>query len=79
MSIDRQSPIPIYLQIKEELLKSILGGNLKNGEKILSETKLADKYSVNRLTARNAVTELVNDGYLSRVHGQGTFGSKRRV
>ncbi len=79
MGIDRTSHIPIYLQIKEELLQSILDGNLHTGEKILSEAKLAEKYRVNRLTARNAVTELVNDGYLSRVHGQGTFVSKRRV
>lgn len=79
MAIDRESHVPIYLQIKEELLTAILGGELQTGEKILSETKLAEKYRVNRLTARNAVTELVNDGYVSRVHGQGTFVSKRRV
>lgn len=79
MAINRESPIPIYLQIKEELLQGILGGRYKTGDKILSETKLAGKYNVNRLTARNAVTELVNEGYLSRIHGQGTFVSKRRV
>jgi len=34
---------------------------------------------VSRLTARNAVSELVKEGYLYRVHGQGTFVSKPRV
>lgn len=79
MSINRKSPIPIYLQIKEDILMAILDGEIQDGDRILSETKLATKYAVNRQTARNAVTELVNEGYLSRIHGQGTFVSKKRV
>ncbi len=52
---------------------------MKPNVKILSEEKLAQQYNVSRLTARNAVVELVNEGYLYRIQGQGTFVSKPKV
>ncbi|MEW5815892.1 MAG: GntR family transcriptional regulator [Spirochaetota bacterium] len=79
MNIDRNSHVPVYWQIKEDLYKKIVTGVLKTDDQIPSEPKLAEMYNVSRLTARNAVTELVNEGYLYRVHGQGTFVCKPRV
>lgn len=65
--------LPKYLQIKEYILDQIRSGKVKPDEKIMSEPKLAQMFGVNRLTARSSVTELVKEGYLTRVHGQGTF------
>ena len=79
MKIDRKSHVPVYWQIKESILKEITSGNLKPGDKILSEPQLKDKYGVSRLTARSAVTELVNEGYLIRKQGYGTFIQKPRI
>ncbi len=77
--VKKDSHVPVYWQIKEDLYEQIIGGELKPNEKIPSEPKLAKKYNVSRLTARNAVTALVNDGYLFRVQGQGTFVKQPRV
>lgn len=77
--VKKNSHVPVYWQIKEDLYAQILDGWLKPNERIPSEPKLAKKYNVSRLTARNAVTALVNDGYLFRVQGQGTFVRQPRV
>lgn len=79
MKIDRNSHVPVYWQIKESILKEITSGNLKPGDKILSEPQLKEKYGVSRLTARSAVTELVNEGYLVRKQGYGTYIQKPRI
>lgn len=78
MKIDRNSHIPVYWQIKEDIHRQIMQGDLQPDNQIPSEPRLAELYGVSRLTARNAVTELVNEGYLHRVHGQGTFVTKPR-
>jgi GntR family transcriptional regulator, N-acetylglucosamine utilization regulator len=79
LKIDRKSHVPVYWQIKESILKDITSGKLKPGDKILSEPQLKEKYEVSRLTARSAVTELVNEGYLVRKQGYGTFIQKPRI
>jgi GntR family transcriptional regulator len=52
---------------------------VKLGDRIESEEKLAKRYEISRMTARYAVAQLVNEGYLYRVHGKGTFVCKPRV
>ncbi len=39
-------------------------GHLKKGDKILSENKLAEYFSVSRQTVRKALSDLENEGYL---------------
>jgi GntR family transcriptional regulator len=79
MEIDPLSRVPAYWQIQEKILKEITDGVLKPGDKILSEHQLSEKYQVSRPTARSAVTELVNKGYLFRKQGRGTFVQKPRI
>lgn len=64
---------PIYQVIESDIKQSILNGNIQADEKIGSETKLAEKYNVSRMTIRKALTNLVNEGYLYRQKGRGTF------
>ena len=77
--IDRNSTIPLYYQIKEELLAEIQQGGRKIGELIPSEHQLAEKYKVSRYTAQRAINELVNDGVLSRRQGFGTFVATPKI
>lgn len=77
--IDKTSHVPMYIQIKEKILEEIRSGAMKPDQQMLSEPKMAELYGVNRLTARSAVTELVNEGYLSRIHGVGTFVRRPRI
>jgi len=72
-SLDKSTHIPMYIQIKDIILDEIRSGKLKPEQQILSESNLAELYGVNRLTARSAITQLVNEGFLVRIHGRGTF------
>ena len=64
---------PKYQQIKEYIKKTINEKQLKAGDRFFSENELADKFGISRHTVRQAIGELVRDGWLYRIHGKGTF------
>ncbi len=78
-SIDPNAPAPLYYQIRENLRELIRSGELPPGDLIPSERELSEFYGVNRLTVRQAVTELVHDGLLRRQHGVGTFVCDQKI
>jgi len=63
---------PLYLQIKNILKDRILHGVYPMGENIPSEPQLEDEFHVSKITVRNAIKELVKDGYLETKSGKGT-------
>jgi GntR family histidine utilization transcriptional repressor len=67
-----------FVVIKSALLDLIESGQMKPGDKIASENKLAEQFSVSRMTSRRAITELVTEGILFRSQGRGTFVSDSR-
>lgn len=71
--IDKNSPIPVYFQLKNDLESKISQGIWKAGECISSERELCDFYGVSRMTIRQAIGELVQDGILKRIKGKGTY------
>ena len=73
MNIDKYSPFPIYYQIQEWVKQLIEDGEWKPGDKIPSENELCDKFEVSRMTIRQAINNLVEQGYLYRKRGIGTF------
>ena len=75
----QNNEVPLYQQIKELIRSSIMSGELKPGEKISSELELIDKYGVSRVTIRNSISELVNEGYLIKKQGKGTFVSRPKI
>ena len=77
--IDHASPTPFYTQIQDALLEQIRSGTLAPGVRIPSETKLADQFSVSRMTARKAIDGLVSRGLLFRQQGKGTFVAQHVV
>jgi len=79
MSIDKNSPIPVYYQLKEDIKKKINSGIWKAGQCIDSERELSDTYSVSRMTVRQALGELVQEGILIREKGKGTFVCEPKV
>lgn len=68
-----ESGVPLYQQLKNILKGQILSGILKPGDKILPETDLCAKYGVSRITVRQAIHGLVEEGFLYRKQGKGTF------
>lgn len=71
--------MPIYLQIKDAIVKKIEAKEYLPGEAIPSERKLADIYGVNRMTVKNAINSLVEEGFLYRMQGKGTFVQKENT
>lgn len=73
--IDTNNPVPYHLQIKDILIKEIGEGIYK--ERIPSERDLMDRFSVSRTTIREAISHLVTEGVLEKIHGKGTFISQK--
>jgi GntR family transcriptional regulator len=66
---------PVYIQIRDILAEKIKSGEFISGDKLPSERELSEIYSISRMTARNALTQLVDSGYAYRLKGKGTFVS----
>lgn len=64
---------PKYQCLKEYIIETIRQEQLKFGDRIFSENELAEKFNISRHTVRQAIGELVNEGWLYRLHGKGTF------
>jgi GntR family transcriptional regulator len=73
--VDPANPIPKYLQIRTWLKELIQAGRYKPGEKLPSEIELSKMCDVNRNTLRQAISELVSEGFLRKEKGTGTFVS----
>ncbi len=72
-TIDRNSPIPLYYQLKQILLEQIDTGEWQPGDLIPGEQELQDTYGLSRTTVRQTLADLVNEGLLHRQRGRGTF------
>lgn len=79
MMIDKSSPIPVYYQLKEDVKAKIAQGVWKVGQCIDSERELSETYGVSRMTIRQALGELVQEGILIREKGKGTFVCEPKV
>jgi GntR family transcriptional regulator len=77
--INRNTPIPMYFQLKNIILEEIKGGKLMPGDLLPTELELGQIYNLSRTTVRQAVIELVGEGYLYRIKGKGTFVAKPKL
>ena len=78
VSIDHQSPVPKYFQLREILL-DLIENELAVDAPVPSERELAARYGLSRMTARQAVEHLVSEGRLYRVQGKGTFVARPKI
>lgn len=72
IKLDRQSQVPLYLQISNQIIKDINLGVFRVGSRLPAERKLAVLLGVNRSTVVNAYSELEAGGYVSSHVGMGT-------
>jgi GntR family transcriptional regulator len=77
--IKKNSPVPIYHQLEEYIKKQIETGILQEEAVIPSEREYAQTFQISRMTVRQAINNLVSEGYLKRQKGRGTFVSKKKV
>ncbi len=70
--IQRHGSTPLWLQLKHAL-RNLITFDLRPGEQIPTEAQLCDGYALSRVTVRQAITSLVDEGLLERRQGRGTF------
>lgn len=71
--------LPAYIKIHDAIKKDIDEGVWLIGDRLPSERDLADHFEVSRMTLRQAVTLLVEEGILERRVGSGTYVASHRV
>jgi DNA-binding LacI/PurR family transcriptional regulator/DNA-binding transcriptional regulator YhcF (GntR family) len=71
--VDKSDPIPRYLQVRRILEESIRSGQYGPGSRLPGEREIARDLNVSQMTVNKAVLALVQDGWLHRESGNGTF------
>jgi GntR family transcriptional regulator len=77
IEIDKDSPIPIYFQLERALIALIASGTLQPGDLLPSENDLSRRFHISPMTARQAMSQLAQQGYVRRERGRGTFVAPR--
>ena len=71
--------LPLYAQLRDELRADILEGRLRPLDRLPSESELIASRGVSRITVRQALSELLNEGLIVKVHGKGSYVAPARV
>ena len=71
--VDDDSAVPVYVQVREQLLAAIGRGELRRGEQLPSVRDVAAALAINPNTVNRAYAELERDGVVETRRGRGTF------
>jgi GntR family transcriptional regulator len=71
--LDEKLPISLYYQLKNIFISYIKSGDWPTNFKIPTERQLCETFNVSRITVRQALKELEDEGYMYRKQGKGTF------
>lgn len=71
--------LPVYIQIHDQIKSEIEQGIWKIGDRLPSERELAVKFNVSRMTLRQAIQNLADEGILERKIGSGTYVAREKV
>lgn len=77
--LDRDSPIPLYFQLAQQLEADIRSGVLKSGDRLENEVKIAQMFGLSRPTVREAFRYLVDRELVVRRQGSGTVVTAEKV
>lgn len=67
--------LPLFLQVRQEIERAIITGSLKADDIVPSIRKIAQQYRLNPQTVSNALSQLLEEGYLYKKRGVGLFVS----
>ncbi len=79
--VDDGSPLPVYVQLAQQLIAAIGRGEVRRGEQLPSVRDVAATLGVNPNTVNRAYAELEREGVVATKRGRGTFvaGARRAV
>lgn len=75
--MDTPSRTPLYLDLYRKLREKIESGEYEVGSRIPSEKEISEENGVSRITSKHALEQLVNEGFVKRFPGKGTFVQSR--
>jgi GntR family transcriptional regulator, N-acetylglucosamine utilization regulator len=75
ITVDKQSAVPYYVQVKDGVKDLITRGKLQPGDMLTTEFTLSEQLGISRLVVHRAYRELVTEGLLIRKRAKGTFVS----
>lgn len=75
--LDRNSGLPLWAQFRDTLRSRILQGELAVGTKLPTEAEFGEQFGISRIVVREALADLVRNGLIYKIKGQGTFVSAR--
>ena len=73
--LNHSSMVPIYEQLMEQIKSDIIQSELKEGEALPSVRTLAGELRISALTVKKADDKLEEEGFVTTVHGKGTYVS----
>jgi len=79
ITIDKKNGIPLYIQVKKQIMHLIKDGTLRVGSKMPTERELSQELVVSRNTISAAYNELEAKGVLKSIRGKGTFVAEEVV
>lgn len=79
MKLDKESPIPLYLQLKEILLDWIERGEFDPHDRLPSERELCNEFEISRVTVRQALNELAHERQIYSRVGKGTYVAEPKI
>ncbi len=79
MQLNRNAPIPLHQQIQSMIRHKIVSNQLRSDESIPSERDLAEELRVSRMTVRQALNALREEGLIYQKRGRGTFVSPLKM
>lgn len=77
--LDKHVPIPLYYQLKGLIIEEITSGKYEVDSLIPTEREISEQFDISRFTVRQAIGELVKEGWLYRIKSKGTFIAKRKM
>ncbi len=69
----QNAKLPLYAQLKEEIIAAIARGDLARGDQIPSQRVLCERHSMSHMTVRRAIGELLHEGVIYAIPGKGLY------
>lgn len=73
MENDKFDKTPMYQYIVNDIKRKIASGELKPHDPLPTQIELAKEYNTSEITSRRALSDLVQEGYVYRIRGKGSF------